>query len=121
MLLALLCDPPPPHEVSTSTQAATRDAERPFMICRHHIALRRARAGVARLFIVDGWGSAGKHGFCHGPTFQGVPPFMLGGRALCLNALKRDDFPIGLSLRLEGRSSVLGISPTRYDRGAPPP
>jgi hypothetical protein len=37
---------------------------------------------------------------------------MLGERALFLNALKRDDFPTGMSLRLEGRSSVLGISST---------
>jgi hypothetical protein len=66
--------------------------------------------------VVDGWGSAGKYGFCHRPTFQGVPPLMLGQRALCRMNLRRADFPVGVSLRLEGRSSVLGISPTKYVR-----
>jgi hypothetical protein len=67
--------------------------------------------------VIDGWQNtswsrAGSQ--CARPTLRGVPFGMLGRGALCVPYQERIKFKAGASMTLYGRSSVFGISPTRY-------
>ena len=61
--------------------------------------------------VVDGWEN-GSARTCDRPTLQHLPPLMAGRHALCLDEAQRGDMPGGTTVRLVGKASILGISPT---------
>jgi hypothetical protein len=61
--------------------------------------------------VVDGW-EIGSARTCDRPTLQHLPPLMTGRHALCLDTTRPSDLPEGTTLRLVGKTSMLGISPT---------
>lgn len=64
--------------------------------------------------VVDGWQSRTSRS-CSRPTLQHVPLFMMGRRALCIHQSREADMPPGTTLRILGKVSVLGVSPTRIE------
>ena len=81
----------------------------------HLITLAVGEEGSVEL-TVDGW-ERESHSLrsghkCQRPTVAGVPPLMLGQRALCGFSRR---IPAGTRIRVSGRSSLLGVSATTVE------